>query len=316
MEILLVGGACLTAWTSVLVATGGGAELSGRRLGRWLEGGLRRLLRLMRRLAGTPLADAVLRVRWARVRARELTGAFSARGFAVDERSAAVMLAGALTVFSVLVGFAFGSPVAGTAAGAVSVAALYATERAGSAKDAKEVAAAMPGVYRTLSVALGSGQTLAQAVSYVAAHERGKVAEAFTHMSLRLRCGSSTEEAVGELTRELSAPGTELLATALVISHRTGSPLRDLLMRSAALAERQGEFERMLSVKTAQVRLSVRIVCLLPAVMLALLALISPDFQAGLLTPAGITCVALAALLDGAALLIIRHLLSGVQRWM
>ena len=47
-------------------------------------------------------------------------------------------------------------------------------------------------------------------------------------------------------------------------SHRTGSPLRDLLARSAALVERQGEFERELEVKTAQVRLSARIVCSLP----------------------------------------------------
>ena len=173
----------------------------------------------------------------------------------------------------------------------------------------------MPGVYRTLSVALASGQTLAQAVSYVGAHERGPVADAFTRMSLRLRCGSSTEDAVVLLARELDVPGAELLATALVISHRTGSPLRGLLMRSAALAERQGEFERLLGVKTAQVRLSVRIVSLLPAAMLALLALVSPDFQAGLLTPTGLACVALAAALDTTALLIIRRLMSGVRRW-
>ena len=86
-------------------------------------------------------------------------------------------------------------------------------------------------------------------------------------------------------------------------------------MRSAALAERQGEFERLLGVKTAQVRLSVRIVSLLPAAMLALLALVSPDFQAGLLTPTGLSCVALAAALDTTALLIIRRLMSGVRRW-
>ena len=78
------------------------------------------------------------------------------------------------------------------------------------------------------------------------------------------------------------------------------------------LAERQGEFERLLSVKTAQVRLSVRIVCLLPAAMLLILALVSPDFQQGLLTPAGVGCVTLAVALDLAALLIIRRMVRGV----
>ena len=126
---------------------------------------------------------------------------------------------------------------------------------------------------------------------------------------------NDTPAADFRLARELDVPGAKLLATALVISHRTGSPLRDLLMRSAVLAERQGEFERMLIVKTAQVRLSVRIVCLLPVVMIAILALISPDFQAGLLTPVGMGCVALASLLDGTALLLIRRLMSGVLRW-
>ena len=83
-------------------------------------------------------------------------------------------------------------------------------------------------------------------------------AEPFGRLSLRLRCGLGTEEALGLLAGELEAPGVELLATALVVSHRTGSPLRELLTRSARLVERQGEFQRLLAVKTAQVRLSVR----------------------------------------------------------
>ena len=159
---------------------------------------------------------------------------------------------------------------------------------------------------------MGSGQTLAQAVEYVGTHERGPAAEPFGRLSLRLRCGLGTEEALGLLAAELEAPGVELLATALVVSHRTGSPLRELLTRSARLVERQGEFQRLLAVKTAQVRLSVRIVCALPLALVLLLALISPDFQRGLLTPAGLASVLVALAMDAAALLIIRKLMRGV----
>ena len=88
--------------------------------------------------------------------------------------------------------------------------------------------------------------------------------------------------------------------------------MRDLLMRSARLVERQEEFERLLAVKTAQVRLSVRIVCTLPALMVGLLSAISPDFRAGLLTPVGMGCLVLAVVLDALALAIIRHLVRGV----
>ena len=64
--------------------------------------------------------------------------------------------------------------------------------------------------------------------------------------------------------------------------------------------------------KTAQVRLSVRIVCLLPAIMVGVLTLLSPDFQRGLLTPAGIGCTCAAMALDGLALAIIRRMMRGV----
>ena len=64
--------------------------------------------------------------------------------------------------------------------------------------------------------------------------------------------------------------------------------------------------------KTAQVRLSVRVVSGLPVIMIALLSLISSDFQRGLSTPVGAACILAAALMDGAAILIIRRLMRGV----
>jgi len=170
----------------------------------------------------------------------------------------------------------------------------------------------MPSIFRTLSIAMGSGQTLAQAIDYVGSHGEGPAGEGFARASLRLRCGASADEALDALSCELDAPGVGLLATALVISHRTGSPLRGLFLRSARLVERQGEFERLLSVKTAQARLSVRIVCSLPVAMVALLSMISPDFQAGLATPVGVASVVIALSLDGIALAIVRSLLKGV----
>ena len=170
----------------------------------------------------------------------------------------------------------------------------------------------MPEVFRTLAMALGSGETLTQAVEYVGVHERGYAGRAFAHTALRLRCGSTTEEAMEALARELDAPGVGLLTTALVIAQRTGSPLRGLFQSSAELVERQGEYERMLAVKTAQVRLSVRIVCLLPLVLVALLSLISVDFQHGVATVPGMVSVLVAAAMDGCALLIIRRLMRGV----
>lgn len=177
---------------------------------------------------------------------------------------------------------------------------------------ARQLAVSMPGVLRTMATALESGYTLVQAIEYVGLHERSFAAQSFARASLRLRCGMSMDKTLDELSRELPAPGVDLMVTALSISQRTGSPLRDLLQRSARLVEQQGEFERMLSVRTAQVRLSIRIVCCLPPLTVAILALISPDFQQGLCSASGIACLVVAAAMDALALLIIRRIMEGV----
>lgn len=311
MEVICALGAGVLTGAALLALTGGSGQLRVLTAG-WTVRAVLAATRWLERVGRTRLVGVLIGRRDVRTLAREVARGASERGLELGEGAAVAALLVAALVASGAAGLLMGSPVAAAAAAAALAGAALLRERSRQGRLRGEVLASMPGVYRTLSVALGSGQTLSQAVSYVGAHERGPAAEAFGRMSLRLRCGMGTEEAVGLLARELDAPGTELLAAALVISHRTGSPLRDLLMRSATLAERQGEFERLLGVKTAQVRLSVKIVCLLPAVMLCLLALISPDFQAGLLTPVGLGCVSAAAALDGLALALIRRMVREV----
>ena len=334
MEILLLMavGACAFAGSLTLLSGGGGDVLhSGGRVAFLAS---RRLSRIMRRLAGTRVVACVLVTG---VGARMVREARSWPHLAAlgREEAAAALLAG-LALAACASGVLFLTPLAGLVVGGALCALVVARDEARQRGKRREVLAEMPGVYRTLAVAMSSGQTLAQAlaempgvyrtlavamssgqtlaqaVEYVGAHERGPAADVFARMSLRLRCGVATEDAVSSLAEELDVPGARLLATALVISHRTGSPLRDLLLRSARIAERQGEFERMLVVKTAQVRLSVRIVCLLPVAMVGLLTLMSPDFQQGLLTPSGVGCVCAAMLLDGLALFLIRRMMAGV----
>lgn len=311
MEAALIAGSATLFGLAGLLASGGAMPSlvgAGRRLP--LLGSRARAA--LRWVGGWRVIGMLLDVRCVRELSESLSERLSDGGVSLDRRSSAAALVVGASAASLLGGIFFGSPIAVLAVAAGLVGAMLARDSSIRQRERREALGAMPGIYRTLSVALGSGQTLSQAVAYVGAHEHGKVARVFARMSLRLRCGASTEEAVDLLARELSVPGAGLLATALVISHRTGSPLRDLLLRSAALAERQEEFERTLGVKTAQVRLSVRIVCLLPVVMMGLLALMSPDFQAGLATPVGIGCVTVASVLDASALVVIRRLMRGV----
>lgn len=285
------------------------APLAAERL---VRNALCRALELIRRLGASRAAGVLLGMSGWQELAGEATSRAERAGATLEPGDAAAAAVAAAVCVGAMASVLFDTwlmlPLA--------LVALFVGVPALSARHAvlrrRETNAAMPAVFRTLSVAMGAGMTLVQAAEYAGARAGGAVGEAFARLALRLRCGAATETALSELSDELHTPGAGLLSTALAISHRTGSPLQGLFQRSAALVERQGEFERLLAVKTAQVRLSVRVVCLLPAVMVALLAAISPDFQKGLSTPAGAGSVALAALLDVAAVAIIRRLVGKV----
>lgn len=171
----------------------------------------------------------------------------------------------------------------------------------------------IPDAFRTLATALSAGKTLRQAVEYIGTTMQGTLGEGFSHAALRLEAGASLQDALEGIEQEVDGPGMNLMVCALEIAQRTGSPLKDLFSDSARYVEKASELKRELSVKTAQVRLSARVVCTLPILIVALLALISPDFKAGLLTTQGLTCIALAALMDAIAILIIKRLAQSVM---
>lgn len=249
---------------------------------------------------------------WATV-SSEVAGALRARGHGYDDDEGSGLLLFGCAGLCVLLTIVSLSPlgiVVGIASCAVGV---LLRANAQKRRQRQELAREMPDVFRSLAVSLGSGKTLPQAIEYVGTHERGPVGVEFGKTAMSIRCGVSVAEALEELSRSLDAPGTELLATALSISQRTGSPLRDLLLSSAKMVEGKTELDRTLVTKTAQARLSARIVCILPILMVAILSMLSPEFRGGVLAPQGMACLAVALVLDGIAVLLIRRLMGSVS---
>ena len=301
---LLVG---LGIWTFMAPQATGGAHLDVRMraLGhvayRWL-----------RVLASSRLCIALLAHEPYRLEAEEVASRLEGAGVRMSLEECSALLMVGCGAIGVAAGLCARSAFVAFAALPLVAAAIPVRASQRTRASRRALAEQMPGVFRTLATALGSGQTLMQAVEYVGLNEGGAVAEPFARASLRLRCGVPAEAALKQLAAEMDAPGVDLMAAALAISQRTGSPLRELFQRSALLVEQQGEFHRMLQVKTAQVRLSVRIVCVLPVGLVVLLSLISPDFRQGLHTTTGIACLLVGATMDAAALLLIRRILKGV----
>lgn len=168
---------------------------------------------------------------------------------------------------------------------------------------------AMPESFSALAVSLGSGLSLAQAMQYVGGRAEEPVRTEFLHASALMTCGISAVDALDELVDRLRAPGLDLVVLALKVSRRTGAPLGGLLADASHLVGERIELARRLEVKTAQVRMSARLVAGMPVLMAGALSLLSADFRAGVFTFPGACSLAIAFSLNVMAWSIIRAIM-------
>ena len=290
----------------------GGKHLGGHAVAARAQSLMHYARRYLDAVAGAGVVELLLASELFSFAARGVSSRLEKVGVRFSTRESAALLLVAVPLACVLLGMFSRSFLVVVVALAAFVGIAQAKATSQRRRHKRELAQEMPGVLRTMATALESGNTLVQAIEYVGLHEKGHASGPFVRASLRLRCGMSIDDSLESLREELRAPGVDLMVTALSISQRTGSPLRSLLQRSAVLVEQQEEFERLLAVRTAQVRLSVRVVCSLPIVMVLLLLLISPEFQEGVLSPIGLASILIAVVMDGVALLLIRRIMGGV----
>ncbi len=274
MEVPYVAVGCLTAFVAAVVLLGGETRRTPKGL-LWLTT-RRRLHAAFSRMADTrPVSFLDSRSAWHNLGA-ELAASESRRverdarpglpqvALVTDARQgvAATLAAGVLLacVLCLVATSAVGVPIAAIVL-AVGVPIWDGTRQR---REARVLAQEMPGVFRTLAMAMGSGETLAQAIDYLGSHETGPAGRPFARL-LRMRCGDSAGEALAGLSEGLHAPGVGLPFPRC--SSRSARAVRSspssAMPRSSS--RKRGEFERMLEVRTAQVRLSVRIVCGLPS---------------------------------------------------
>lgn len=206
----------------------------------------------------------------------------------------------------VLSGSAFGFAL-GVAGAPIAVAWRIARKRRERMRCAEE---AMPEAFGALAISLGSGLSLAQAMSYVGGHAGEPVRSEFMRVSFSITCGISAAQALDDMIGRLHAPGLELVALALKVSQRTGAPLKDLLAEASRLVGDRIELARRLDVKTSQARMSAQLVACMPVAMIGFLSLLSSDFQAGMATLPGMCSVAAALVLNAFAWAIIRKIMQ------
>ncbi len=172
----------------------------------------------------------------------------------------------------------------------------------------------LPDVFRTMGMMLASGKTLMQACAYISEQADGKIAEVFGSCAISMQLGEGRENALHTLTTSLNIPYMKLVTCSIEVSQLTGAPLQDLLYKTAELLEEQQKTSEYIRVKTSQAQASVKIVIFLPIVIITGLLFMSPEFRSGLTTVGGIAALGFAAFLDALAVIVIRHLMRGVER--
>lgn len=244
--------------------------------------------------------------------ARELARSPGFRRVPLDGSADAVL---GLLALSSIAAAGVGAVISLSLPGLIAGAALpggYAAARAarGRSEERRRVEEAMPEAFGALAMSLGSGRSLAQAMRFVGSHAEEPVRTEFMHVSFSIACGIPAAAALDEMLGRLSAPGLDLVALALKVSQRTGAPLAGLLEQASEMVGERIELKRRLDVKTSQARMSARMVAVMPIAMIGILALLSPDFQAGLASAPGAASVALALTLDALAWASIRKIME------
>jgi tight adherence protein B len=169
----------------------------------------------------------------------------------------------------------------------------------------------LPSALSSISVSLGAGRSLSQALAYSAEHVGEPLSSELQQAVCDLEAGMSLQDAMDALERRTAVQELAFVSCALAIQQRTGGSLKDILASASRSVTDAFDLKRMLRVQTSQTKLSARIVISMPIVLLVALLIISPDYLSVFFqSTAGIAVLVIAILLDVLGVFAIRRLLD------
>ena len=176
---------------------------------------------------------------------------------------------------------------------------------------AEELEKGMPEVLRLLCIALESGSSLIMALRYAADNCDEPLAGELKRTIWDLEAGQGFDEALEKLRARTGGSEFAYLAVAMEIQHQSGGSLTSILESVSALLQQSAELKEDLRTKTAQGRLSSRIVALMPFALLGILSIFSPGYLVEFLgSPLGVCLFVLAILLEVAGVFLVRRALA------
>lgn len=213
-----------------------------------------------------------------------------------------------LIVLSCLLGW---GPFAGLVLSALALAGLHVLASRERQRVSDALMSQLPDALDSLGVCFSAGLTIAQAFQTVAEEADPPLSEELDHVVYDLQGGRSVQEALDGLEARSRLDELRFIAVALEIQNRTGGSFRPILEGASRSVMNTLELKRLLSVQTAQARLSARVVTIMPVVLLAILSVAKRSYLAMFFSSsAGLAVFGLAVVLEVVGLLSIRKILA------
>jgi tight adherence protein B len=132
-------------------------------------------------------------------------------------------------------------------------------------------------VVNMISNSLRAGTSLAQSMDVVVSNSVPPVSDEFSIVVNELRLGVSLEQALNNMSSRLKSKDLDLFVTTVNIARQTGGSLPEILSTIAQTMVERNKVQGKIDALTAQGKMSGYIVSAMPFILMALLALMSPE---------------------------------------
>ena len=162
-----------------------------------------------------------------------------------------------------------------------------------------------------ISNALRSGFSFLQAMDMVRKELPNPIAKEFGRTFQEMNLGTHTEDALENLNARVGSDDMELVITAVLIQRQVGGNLAEILDNIAGTIRERIRIKGEIRTLTAQGKISGIVIGVLPVILAAVLAVMSPDYLKTLVThPLGIGMLTAALVLELIGILLIRKIID------
>ena len=203
------------------------------------------------------------------------------------------------------------SPIFGTTLAACVLVGLGIAAHQSRERYVEEMRESVPDMLHAMSACFHVGYSLLQTFKHLADEIRGPLGVLFEKAASDLETGRTATEALQRMRENSALPELSFVTAALEIQHQTGGSMQKIIDSACESIEGELALRRSLRVQTAQARLSMRVVTVMPFVLIAVFSLVSPGFLTPFFSsPLGVAVFCVAMGMQLAGVLIVRRLLD------